>query len=152
MRPVWIFCKGQCNFIIIQLVHTLLCTWKVMYADICSDLHAPPNTHMHLLLCRRLGPVHTRLRQEHLSTPLSSLAQAHPCCHLQADGYSKENSSLLRNPEEPITPRPPALTMETSKSRRDLWRASVPTIPNTLSQGFPVCWSQCLSFALVGET
>lgn len=40
--PVWICCKGQCNFIIIQRVHTLSNTQRVMYAEICSDLCTSP--------------------------------------------------------------------------------------------------------------
>ena len=39
---VWIFCKGQCNFIIIQRVHTLSHTQRIMYAEMCLDLCTAP--------------------------------------------------------------------------------------------------------------
>jgi len=68
-RAVWIFCKGQCNFIIIQRVHTLSHTQRIMYAEMCLDLCTrPPN--MHLLQCRRLGPANTSLLPECSSGPL----------------------------------------------------------------------------------
>lgn len=105
-RLVWIFCKGQGNFIIIQRVHTLLHTQRVMYAEICSDPCAawpPARTRTHAPApVRASGPSAHKPGAEMLVhlPPLSSLAYAHPCCHLQARDCTKANPKSAKQPRE----------------------------------------------------
>lgn len=137
-RPVWIFCKGQCNFIIIQRVHSLLHTQKVMYAEQCSDLHAHP-TRTRTYTCAGIWAQCTQVWGRSTYPPFfTSHTHACPCCHLQAKIIA--NPKPAQKCREAYHPHPHPHPCTHRQCTPQRWGGTfggpLMTIPNPLFQGF----------------
>ena len=100
-RAVWIFCKGQCNFIIIQRVHTLSHTQRIMYAEMCLDLCTRPPT----CTCSSAG-VWVQRTQACFGNARPAPCTYTPCCHFRHVITPRQTHRLVQTPRETEQPTP----------------------------------------------